>query len=271
MPEPSPTRTTLANELLRLRDLAGLSGREMGRRIGVSQPMMSRIGRGLTLPSLPVVRAWLEECTADPDVVARIVALTEDAHGEIRPWGALYADTSQLQGGVGARDADASLIRNFQPTVLPGLLQTAGYAQAVLGLGRSPDVSAAVRARLERQSLLYEGGRRFEFVIAEHVLRWPPAPGALQGQADRLASVSTLPSVEIRVLPDTVSAGVVPWHNFVLRSATDGVVTASAELMFGAQDDAGAGEMVALYEQTWSRLWDAAAQGEAALELIRRC
>ncbi len=47
MAEPSRVRTLLARELLRVRDLAGLSGREMARRLRISQPKMSRIDRGL--------------------------------------------------------------------------------------------------------------------------------------------------------------------------------------------------------------------------------
>jgi transcriptional regulator with XRE-family HTH domain len=269
--EPSLIRSRLAKELLRLRDLAGMSGRDMARRTGVSQPTMSRIDRGMALPSMQVVRTWLDACDADADTRQRVLALAEAAHGETRPWRSLLNEELHLQTQAQQRDAAAALIRNFQPTVLPGLLQTAAYAQAILALGRSKDVAAAVATRLERQKVLHEPGRRFQFLLAEHVLRWPPAPGALAGQADRLLALVTAPSVEIAILPDTVSAGVVPWHNFVLREpAGGGPVTVSTELVLGAQDDITDPESVGVFEQLWERLWAAAAHGGEAVELIRQ-
>ncbi len=90
--------------------------------------------------------------------------------------------------------AAARLIRNFQPTVIPGLLQTAEYTRSVLALGKTTDRAAALAARLERQQVLHEPGRRFEFVISEQVLRWAPGPLAQAGQIDRLLSLMTLES-----------------------------------------------------------------------------
>ncbi|OZM82629.1 helix-turn-helix transcriptional regulator [Pseudonocardia sp. MH-G8] len=271
MAEPNPIRSQLAKELLRLRDLAGMSGRDMARRTGVSQPTMSRIDRGLALPSMHVVRTWLDACNTDSDTRERVEALAEAAHGETRPWRTLFGELTHLQAQARERDAAAAVIRNFQPTVLPGLLQTAAYARAVLELGRSKDVAAALVARLERQQVLHEPGRRFEFVLAEHVLRWSPAPGALAGQLDRLQSLATASAVEIAILPDTVSAGAVPWHNFVIRDAADGgTTTVSTELIHGAQDDIAEPGVVEVYVTLWERLWNAAAHGDEALELIRR-
>lgn len=271
MPEPSLIRGRLAKELLRLRDLAGMSGREMARRTGVSQPTMSRIDRGMALPSMQVVRTWIDACGAAADTRDRVLALAEAAHGETRPWRSLFSEELHLQSQPQERDIAAALIRNFQPTVLPGLLQTAAYAQAILGLGRSKDVAAAVATRLQRQQVLHEPGRRFEFLLSEHVLRWPPAAGALAGQADRLLALATAPSVEIAVLPDTVSAGVVPWHNFVLREpAGGGPVTVSTELVLGAQDDITDPESVGVFDDLWNRMWSVAAHGREAAELIRK-
>jgi transcriptional regulator with XRE-family HTH domain len=248
-----------------------MSGREMARRTGVSQPTMSRIDRGMALPSMQVVRTWLDACGADSDTRDRVLALAEAAHGETRPWRSLFDEELHLQTQAQRRDAAAARIRNFQPTVLPGLLQTAAYAQAILGLGRSKDVAAAVATRLQRQQVLHEPGRRFEFVVAEHVLRWPPAPGALAGQADRLLALATAPSIEIAILPDTVSAGAVPWHNFVIREPADGgPTTVSTELVLGAQDDIADPDSVAIFERLWEQLWAAAAHAGEAVELIRQ-
>lgn len=269
MAEPSLLQTRLARELMRLRDLAGLSGREMGRRIGLSQSQVSRIDRGVALPSLATVRSWLDQTRASVDDRERVLGLVEAAHGETRPWSSLFASAAHLQALTGERDRSALLIRNYQPTILPGLLQTAAYARAALRMGRTTDIPAAVAARMERQQVLHEPGRRFEFVIAERLLTWDPGDGALAGQEARLLSLASEPTIDIRVLPDATNPGVLAWHNFVLRTDGSGVVTASAELVHGSIDDSSEPERVAAFDELWTRLWDAAVQGDAAIARIR--
>ncbi len=271
MTEPTHLRAQLAKELQRLRDLAGLSGRELSRRTGISQPKISRIDHGRALPSLPEAERWLTECGATTDVHQRVLALLEAALGETRPWGDLLEGREHLQEMVRERDTAAAIVRNFQPTVIPGLLQTAEYARRILALGRT-DVAAALAARLERQKVLHEPGRRFEFLIAEHVLQWSPGPGPavpLGPQLDRLVSLATLENVEIAVLPRD-AAPVLPWHNFVLREPMDGgPAYVTTELVHGAQEITDLAS-VRVYRATWSRLWDAAAVGSDAIELINR-
>ena len=260
------TRKRLALELRRLRDLTGLSGRQLGRRIAVSQPMMSRFDRGESLPRMPVVRRWLDECDADDETRARVLELALRAHGEHKRWSELLADESHLQGRERDYDVAADRIQNFQPTVLPGLLQTASYAQAALRLGRT-DMPAAVAERLRRQELLDEPGRRFEFVIAERLLRWQPGPGALAGQADRLLTLADRESIDIAVLPDDTSPGILAWHNFVIRRSAENGAWVATELLHGAQEIRDP-ESVRLYEHVWTTLSAAAVHGGDALSLI---
>lgn len=269
MAEPSRLRALLAKELLRVRDLAGLSGREMARRLGISQPKMSRIDRGRSLPSVPLVERWLSEGGADEDTRERILALAEAAHGETRPWGDLLGDRSHLQDEARQQNAAARLVRNFQPTVIPGLLQTAEYARSVLALGHTADRTAALAARLERQQVLHEPDRRFEFVIAESVLRWVPGPRALAGQIDRLLSLATLESVEVAVLPAS-AAVVVPWHNFIIREPADGSpIYVTTELFHGAQEINDVAS-VAIYVKAWERLASVAVWSGHAQDLLAR-
>jgi transcriptional regulator with XRE-family HTH domain len=267
MSEVSETRRRLGQELQRLRDLAGLSGREMGRRTGVSQPTMTRIDRGLALPRMPVVRQWLDECDADDNTRVRLIELAEAAHGETKRWAELLTSDQHLQDKVRDADAAATYVRNFQPTVLPGLLQTAAYARAVLELGRT-DVAAAVAGRLTRQELLHEPGRRFDFLIAERLIRWAPAPASSAGQRDRLLTLATLDAVDLAVLPDGAAPGLLCWHNFVIRQGRSGTAWVATELFHGAQEIRDP-VSVGIYEQVWTSLWDAAAHGDDATRMIR--
>lgn len=268
MAEPSRPRRLLANELLRLRELAGLSGREIARRTGVSQPVVSRIDRGLALPAMPVVVRWLTECGADDDTQVRVLALAEWAHGETRPWKDLIEGRAHLQDDARDRNDASRVVRNFQPTIIPGLLQTAEYARAILSLGRT-DVAQAVAARISRQEVLHQPGRRFQFLIGEHALSWSPGRRALAGQLDRIVSLVTLESVDVAILRGD-TAPVIPWHNFVLREPADGSpVYVTTELFHGAQEILAA-DSVAIYTDAWDRLWKDAVHGDEAVELLRR-
>lgn len=268
MAERTESQRRLGQELQRLRDLAGISGRQMAKLVGVSQPMMSRFDRGEALPRIPTIRVMLDVLTDDDDTRARLLELAEQAHGETKRWGELLTSNPHLQQKMGDHDAAATRIQNFQPTVLPGLLQTASYAQAALELGRT-DVPTAVAARLARQQILDAPGRRFEFVIAERLLRWGPGPGALAGQADRLLTLSAYDDVDLAVLPDGAHPGILVWHNFVIRRTGSGRPWVATELVHGAQEIRDP-ESVRIYEDTWAKLWAASVRGDEAVALIQR-
>lgn len=216
---------------------------------------------------MPDVQRWLEETGADEETGSRIRALAEAAHGETRSWADLLDGREHLQDRPREQNAAAAVVRNFQPTVIPGLLQTAAYARRILELGRT-DVAAALVARLENQQVLHEPGRRFTFLISEQVLGWSPGPGALVGQMDHLASLATLESVELAIVPSDVAVGLA-WHNFVWREPADGSPPyVTTELVHGAQEIVDASSVVA-YANLWERLWQVAAVGDEAIDLVR--
>lgn len=70
------------------------------------------------------------------------------------------------------------LFRIYSPTLVPGLLQTQGYAAGVLGISaRFHDVPIddscdAARARVERSRIIHEPGHRFFVVIEEAALHY---------------------------------------------------------------------------------------------------
>lgn len=278
MSAPRPRRERLAKELVRVRDLAGISGRGLARRLKETRPdlkasqgTISRIETGQVLPSLPVVRAWLELCQVDDPNRERIVDLAEAAHGETRSWKELLQEEQHLQGVARERERAAVRVRNFQPTIVPGLLQTPEYAANLIPLAdvtSSTEHEAAVAERLARQQVLYDESRRFQFVMTEHVLRWAPGPrGLLTAQLDRIASLAGLDTVDVAVVP--VEAPVlVPWHNFVIWEPADGAPFVTTELVHGEQELHDPGQ-VALYEKLWDRMWGAAAVGDEARALIR--
>src|SRR4051812_21483343 len=203
---PSAKRLRLAAELRRLRELAGVSGRDLARRIDISQSKVSRIESGVTTPALPAVVAWAEAVGADAETRARLTAMTEAAFAEVQAWRSVLHSFGQLQDQIEQREALAQRIRVFQPSLIPGLLQTAEYARRVFGLFHVPyedgDLAKAVAGRLDRQLAIYDEDREFAFLITEGALRWRPGPPrVLRAQLDRLGSLMTLDNVSIALVP----------------------------------------------------------------------
>jgi transcriptional regulator with XRE-family HTH domain len=272
MAELSPRGERLRRELLYHRDRAGLSGRKLADLLGSNQGKVWRIDNGHQLPTIPLVEAWLDACHVEEPTRQQLLELAETVHGETRPWGDLLAGVSHLQGIARRRENEPGLVRNFQPTIVPGLLQTPEYAARIIPLSDTMNVidhDAALAARLQRQQVLYEDGHRFQFLLVESALRWSVNLGEVTSpQLDRIVSLSRLSTVDLAVVPVGQDV-VIPWHNFVIWESADDDPYVTTELFHGEQQITTT-EQVRPYLELWERMWKAAAVGDEAVELIRR-
>jgi transcriptional regulator with XRE-family HTH domain len=261
----------LAEELRRIRSIAGMSGRVLAEKIEISQSKVSRIEAGVSVPSLPEVRAWAEAVHASEETWQLLSALTETVHTSVSRWRTRLGDRTHLQDDVAAKERAAGRIRTFQPSVVPGLLQTADYARRVFDMFQEPpygpdQLAKAVAARGERQLLLYDPSRSFDFLITEGALRWRPgSPASLAAQIDRIASLSTLENVTVGVLPLTARAAVPHSHAFTIYEPVgdEGDPSVNVELVHASLDvfresDVGA------FRRRWASLDQAALHGDAA-------
>ena len=265
----------LAEELRRLRGLAGISGREFAQRVGISQSTVSRIESGQLVPALPVVNAWAEEVGASADAREKLQLLTEAAHAGVRRFHTALRERDHLQDDVRAQEAMARIVRVFQPSVVPGLLQTAEYARRVFSLFQVPysedGLAAALAARMDRQLALYDSARRFEFLITEAALRWRPGPPSLLvAQLGRIATLGTLDNVSIGVISHDTEAITFMSHGFAIYDPADeddgppvvSVETVHATLAVRAAED------VALYQERWALLHRMAVFDDAAEKVL---
>jgi hypothetical protein len=182
----------------------------------------------------------------------------------------------RLRRGPAAIQADynslverTTVLRHFGATCVPGLLQTADYARRMLLDAselhdhRADEVDVAVATRLERQRYLDDHRRRFEFVLAEPVLRWRMGPpGTMQAQLDRLQSVLGRENVRLGIIPFEADLTTVPQNSFDLFDDRLAVV----ETFVGESTHTGA--EAATYARALDRLWADAVTGEDARRLI---
>jgi transcriptional regulator with XRE-family HTH domain len=253
-----PSGRRLAAELRRLRELAGTSGRDLAHQVGISQSTVSRMESGRAVPSLPLVRAWGKALGVSDREGDQLLSLAEAAHNESTSWRASLRLGGHLQDDVQAQEALARTVRVFQPSVIPGLLQTAEYARRVFSLFQVPytdeDLADAVAGRLRRQAALYRTDTRFQFLITEAALRWRPGkPRLLLAQLRQISSIDTLDNVSMGVIPHDVEALTFTSHGFVIYDDEDddpfvSVDTIHANIAVNDPED------VELYRQRWSLL-----------------
>ncbi len=128
-----------------------------------------------------------------------------------------------------------TLLRLFQPALIPGLLQTPEYIRAILSrhdLGEDV-LSKTISARIDRQQALFDSAKELQFIITEPVLRWRiVSAGRMAEQIDRLVSLSRLPNMDIRIVPLSARQQDIANHAFVVRDdRTVTVETIHAEIV----------------------------------------
>ncbi|QIS21020.1 helix-turn-helix domain-containing protein [Nocardia terpenica] len=214
-------REALGQRLRELRRAAGMSGRQLAELAGWHESKISKLEYGKRPPSEADLRAYcefLDEEEQLPDLLATLRNI-DNAYVEWRR--VLSAGTRRGQHALTRLAEQAQIMRVFQPYVIPGLLQTAGYAEAILRQAidfyQIPnDLDEGVSKRLERQQILYRRDHRFHFLIGEQALFTRVAGNEVMiGQLDRLLTLMGLPRVGIGIVP-TGAYCPAPAMNFVM-------------------------------------------------------
>ncbi|WP_268240562.1 helix-turn-helix domain-containing protein [Streptomyces albiflavescens] len=193
-----------------MRDLradAGMTGTELAVRCGWTHPKTSRIENARTPPTPQDIRLWCRACGAD-DQAADIIVQSRDAESQYVEWQRkVRAGLTRLQGSYVQLYQATELFRIYSPTLVPGLLQTEGYARALLSanarlLDIPDDAEEAAAARLERSQVIHEPGHRFVMLIEEGVLRYQLGDAdAMAAQLGHLLTAGALPSVSLGIIP----------------------------------------------------------------------
>jgi transcriptional regulator with XRE-family HTH domain len=211
---PAVRRRRLAAELRRLRTSADKTAEEVGRALGVSKAKISRyeLAQGGLKPA--EVARLLELYGVQGSHREQLLALAEEATH--KGWWEAYGDvmTEENLEYIGL-EAEATSILEWQINVVPGLLQTERYAWDVLSAYQevatiSPRaLQRRLETRLIRQQLLTRD-EPLEYValLDESVLRRQRGDqSVMHAQLQRLADVSKLPNVTIRILPFNINHG----------------------------------------------------------------
>lgn len=204
-------RRQVGRLLRQLREQAGISLMAAAQELEFSRARMYRIENGEVPVRKHDVIAMCGVYAAPGHMTEVLIGLA--AESKAKGWWHAYGDVvpAWFELYVGMEQA-ASRLRSFAPGVIPGLLQTREYAEAVFRGWHGDDTEAvanAVAVRLERQSLLSRrlpGAPRLEVAVDEGALRRAiPDTLGMQKQLAHLVNVSTRPNIGVRVVP--LSAG----------------------------------------------------------------
>ncbi|MEU9859642.1 helix-turn-helix transcriptional regulator [Streptomyces sp. NPDC047971] len=207
-PRSAPTvgQVVLGKRLQDLRERAGLKREEAAKVLRVAPATIRRMETAEVALKIPYVQLLLKAYGITDSEAEGFVALAEEAnlpgwwqrfHDVLPGWFSMYVS---LEGA-------ASLIREYEPQFVPGLLQTEGYARAILRSGAvggsdAEEIERHVALRMERQSLLTrEDAPKFWVIMDETVFRRPvgDGPEVMRDQLDRLLEASELPNVTLQI------------------------------------------------------------------------
>ncbi|HUA29185.1 MAG TPA: helix-turn-helix transcriptional regulator [Streptosporangiaceae bacterium] len=196
----------LATELMQRREATGLSRDEVARRLEWSASTVFRIETGRSRPQPGNVRALLELYGVGGPERDGLIQLARDAR---QPgWWHSFRDVlpNPYEVYIGL-EAGAAAIREFEPVVVPGLLQTERYAREVFRNGAREldrdDVERRVEVRMARQNILTRADRpRLWAVIDEAVIRRVVGgPEVMCGQLRHLMDGAAQGRTTIQVVP----------------------------------------------------------------------
>jgi transcriptional regulator with XRE-family HTH domain len=210
---PTVLRMILARQLQALREKAGLSYEQAAEAIYSSEWTVRRMERAeggfkpLTVKSLLIAYG-----ITDIREIDAFLALAKDAS---KPgWWHSYDDIlpAWFRTAVGLEEA-ATLIRAYEPQVIPGLLQTESYIRAITAASfpaaTSDYAERTVALRLARQQLLHRASPPGYWVVMDETVLRRPIGGrhVMRDQLTHLIQSAEQPEVTIQVIP--FAAG---WH-----------------------------------------------------------
>ena len=273
--KPTVRSRRFGRRMQRHRLKAGFDQEQAAAFIYGSRSKISRMEDGITTAKPAEVLLLLDRYgVTDEKERDHLVWLAKNSNH--RGWWLNFPELSDGYRNHISLEDDATSIREWQTVLVPGLLQTAGYAECASMAGPdyvSPEsVARLVKVREERQAKISEGGTRYAAVIWEPVVINQLVPDDVYvDQLEHLLKVGKRQNVTLQILP--LSAGVragmtYPFSSFSFDSQPT-VEAVAIDNLRGASILEGSDDLAA-YTRAFDQLRSAALTPDASAQLIRR-
>ncbi len=182
---------------------------EAAKRAGMGKSNLSKIeqAESKTVPA-PTLNKLLDLYEVRDSTVRRAMHELSKLAGQ-KGWWSSYKDV--MPQILADFEAEACAIRTFEPQLVPGLLQTPAYADAVFRANRVRDdaeISQRVAARMARQTILNRvDPPTYLAIIDEAALhRTVGSPAVMREQLRHLTHLAARHNIDIYVLPFSAGA-----------------------------------------------------------------
>ncbi|MEU1782414.1 helix-turn-helix transcriptional regulator [Streptomyces abikoensis] len=201
---PTMRSKRLGNELRRLRAASGLKVSQVAELLECGQPKISQIENGKRgIRQIDLTLLLDRYGVEDTKYRQSLKQLARDVH-KVDWWssqGPLIHDTLRDYLTL---EADSELVRGYESTVIPGLLQTEAYMRRLFTLVQPPErVDALVDARMKRKELLEQHpGFRLNVVVDQLALhRIPGSSEEVAEQLGYLMEAGRRPNLLLQIVP----------------------------------------------------------------------
>jgi hypothetical protein len=201
-------RRQLGRYLRELREHGHITVTAAAKALEWSQPRIWRYETGQVPMHPNDVEAMCRLYGAGADTIRKLRSLASQtkADGWWHSYGDAVKEWFKLYIGL---ESVASRIREYEPNIIPGLLQTVEYMTEVIATDLpnmpEPERQAKVDVRVRRQGLLARAvppAPRFDVILGEAALRRPLRDrGAMARQLNYLVSAAHRHNLTLRVLP----------------------------------------------------------------------
>ncbi|MET9803975.1 helix-turn-helix transcriptional regulator [Streptomyces sp. NPDC006368] len=183
------------SELRRLREEAGLKQAQLGDIIFCTASLIGQIETAKKVPTRDFSER-IDAALGTGGTFSRLVGLV--LRSQLPHWFQPYAEM----------EAKAAYISTYQAQLVDGLLQTEGYARAVLGARTDGNLDARVAARMERQRILGRENPPLIWVVLSEAALHQEIGGreVMRGQLTHLLGLQGREWVQVQVLPFTAGA-----------------------------------------------------------------
>ncbi len=209
---PTALKRWIAYELRRLREASGRTRQEAAARLGRTVAQIGHLETGRNLPSagdVEVLLTWY----GHPERIEFFRDLLKRAKKGRDWWVGLADAVPEYFALFLGLEASAAQLQSYDSQVVPGILQTAAYAKAIVRAGErsQPDheIARRVELRMARQQLIERAEEPLQVwsVLDEAVLhRQVGGVEVMREQLERLVKLAERPNIDLQVLPVTAGA-----------------------------------------------------------------
>ena len=271
---PSITRRRLALEIKRARERAGMTQEQVARHFEWNTAKVARMENARSSIPPRDVKDLLD-LYHDEDESLREALLALSRNGKRRTWYTQYRDI--IRGDLIALEADADIVKYWEPNVVPGIFQTEAYARALMEAGMPPkerdnlDKHLALRMARQRR-LTGANALQVSAVIDQSVIhRVIGDLETMYPQLDALIEYAQRDNVLIQILPFDAGAHYFHSGTAVFLEFPD-LTDLDALFLEGMASDQTIEEPpeVKRYQREFEKLQATALSPEATIKLLRK-